>query len=252
MLARLRKALLAAAALSAAGNALGQDYDACVALAERAPHAGLAHAERWAQEGGGAPATHCAAVALTALGATRRAAERLTALATAPDAGPAPTRAAILAQAGALWLALGDVGAALAALDRAVALDPQAIGPRRTRAAAAMADGRPVEAARDLTAALAATPGDAGLLTARSAAWLAAQNAAAALTDANAAVAAMRKTDAGEADTAAALLGRGRALAALGRADAARAALLDAVAADRDGPTAAVARDALQDLDPPG
>ncbi|MEL7028537.1 MAG: NAD(P)-dependent oxidoreductase, partial [Pseudomonadota bacterium] len=56
--------------------------------------------------GGGAPARHCAALSLLALGAEEEAAARLEQLALRPDAGGEAARAAILGQAG--WRALGE------------------------------------------------------------------------------------------------------------------------------------------------
>jgi len=241
----------AAVLLLAAAPAAAMDYGACLEAARAAPDRALAEARRWADEGGGPAAGHCAAVALVELGALTVAARALAGLAGDPAAGDAATRAQLLTQAGGLWLEAGDPAAALTALDAALALDPAAPPALAARAEALMADGRPGAAAEHLTAAIRAAGPRPTLLLARSAARRAAGDAAGALADADAALA--RQAGAREAGAqklvAEALYHRGAALAALGRAPAARAALLDAIDAGRGGPVEARARETLEDLE---
>ena len=231
----------AAILVLAAAPAAAMDYAGCLEAARAAPDRALAEARRWADEGGGPAADHCAAVALVELGALTVAAQALVDLAGDPAAGDAATRAQLLTQAGGLWLESGDPEAALAALDAALALDPDAPQALAARAEALMADDRPAAAAEHLSAAIRAVGPAPTLLLARSAARRAAGDATGALADADAALA--------QETGAEALYHRGAALAALGRAPAARLALLDAIDAGRGGPVETRAREALEDLE---
>jgi tetratricopeptide (TPR) repeat protein len=144
----------------------------------------------------------------------------------------------MLEQAAGFWLDAGETALAGEALDRAVALAPEAPGPRALRAELALRAGRFAEAEADLGVALAAWPGDAALLTRRAAARRLGGDPGGALADAISA-----------GDGPAALVERGLAQAALGRRDAAIESWFAAIAADApDGPAALRARDALQGL----
>lgn len=230
-------AMLAALASSVAA----QDYDACIARLSRDPQAALAYAEAWARDTGAPAAAHCAAMALAATGAHRMAAQRLADLAARPVA-PAATRAEMLEQAAGLWLDAGDVGLALAAVERALKLVPGHPGALAARADARAAEGDFRGAAADLGQALAQAPGNPALLTLRAAALRHAGDDKGALRDAKAALAAAP-------GSAAALFEIGAAQAALGEPGAARAAWLAAIRADPESDAAERAQMSIQALD---
>lgn len=185
----LRCGLAAAAALLAftpPPGALAQteDYAACLQSAEVDPAATRDRASRWARLGGGAPARHCAAIALIGLGADEMAARELTELGSAPGALPAADRASALILAGDLWMAVGAPEAARKAFRGAESLtpeDPRAlIGVARVEAALQNLPG----AVRLLGEALSLTPDNPEALTLRAAAQRRLGRPEAALTDA--------------------------------------------------------------------
>lgn len=121
-------AVAAAAAASAQGTAPGaasRTYQSCMVEARQAPGAGLATAKAWQARGGGAPARHCAAVAMIGLGRYADAAGELQKLADDRKDRRAPTlRVDLLGQAANAWLIAGQPDMARRALDRALALRP--------------------------------------------------------------------------------------------------------------------------------
>ncbi len=214
-------------------------YENCLSLADRDPDAALDLATKWSKAHGGAPADHCAAVALVSLKRYPEAAARLDALGRAPDLGS--LRAAVFDQAGNAWMLAGDAGKAAASFSAALALsanDPD-IYADLARAQAMLKQWDEVES--DLNAALALAPRRADLLILRASAREAQGKLLAARDDANAALRLDPKS-------AGALIQRG---------DIARDAG-DLVAARRDfeaaiklgGGTAEAARQALTDLGP--
>jgi Flp pilus assembly protein TadD len=148
----------------------GSDYERCMALAVIEPARAHAEAERWVAEGGGDAARHCAATALLQLGEIERAAEILEALGREALA-PADARAALLAQAGQLWLALGRPDRAYAAATLGLAArmdDPELL---TDRAIAAASQGRFEEAVDDLSRVVDLRPDRAEPLVLRASAW---------------------------------------------------------------------------------
>ena len=85
---------------------------------------GRAGAQRWASEGGGAPAQHCLAIADLAAGFPKLAAIRLRELAERSDAGDETARARVLAEAALAWLEAGEIREAENALAAAKARAP--------------------------------------------------------------------------------------------------------------------------------
>lgn len=79
-------------------------YRDCLARVDKDPQQAFEFAITWRDEGGGAPAHHCVAMALLQQGHIEEAALRLEKLALRPDAGGSNDRAEILAQAGHAWL----------------------------------------------------------------------------------------------------------------------------------------------------
>lgn len=86
----------------------GERYADCVRLIAEDLVIGRRAAERWASEGGGAPALHCLAVADLASGLPRLAAVRLTEISERGDAGDSRARARLLAEATLAWIDARD------------------------------------------------------------------------------------------------------------------------------------------------
>ena len=125
--------LLLAALLLPGGPALAQieekidhafQYESCMKLAQSLPEEAYESALAWQDRGGGAPAQHCAAVALLALAQYRDAGERFEALAGSMDSEQRENRVGALAQAGQAWLLAGDLERAHAAQSAALEIMP--------------------------------------------------------------------------------------------------------------------------------
>lgn len=101
-----------------------QGYRACLDAARRDPETGFEAAIAWRDEGGGPPARHCVALALFGLGQFREAATRLESLAGEMPAASEREQAAILGQAGSVWLHAGDLTRAHTVLSQALDFDP--------------------------------------------------------------------------------------------------------------------------------
>lgn len=99
-------------------------YADCVKLIVDDLTIGRRAAERWASEGGGAPALHCLAVAELASGLPKLAAIRLTEISERADAGDARARARLLAEAALAWIDAREYEEAEAAIDGAKLLTP--------------------------------------------------------------------------------------------------------------------------------
>ena len=139
--------LAAVCGLPAADAAIAQvvdhagEYQACLALVERAPSDALAGALAWEAVGGGPGARHCAAAAHYRLGNYDEAAARFIDLA-AETVAERPAAAADLYDQGArAALYLNDVETALLAAARAVALAPDLPTYQITRSYALAATG---------------------------------------------------------------------------------------------------------------
>jgi tetratricopeptide (TPR) repeat protein len=128
-------------------------YDNCLSLANLNPAPALGVANKWVEERGGAPAQHCAALALVGLKHYPEAAEKLDALGRAPGMGD--LRASLFDQAGNAWMLAGEISKAVGSFQAALALssnDADLYGDL-ARAQAMQSDWPEVEA--DLNAALA-------------------------------------------------------------------------------------------------
>jgi hypothetical protein len=142
-------------------------YTRCLGQVPLNAQDALESALKWIGEGGGAPAKHCHALALMAVGQPAEAATRLEALAKARGAFGDALRQQILDQAGNAWLIAGNVQAAVADFTAALELARLAkLGPAAQatalgdRARAQILAGKLKEARADLGAAigLMATP----------------------------------------------------------------------------------------------
>jgi tetratricopeptide (TPR) repeat protein len=169
-----------------------KEYRACIALTHRDAWAAYEAAAQWGRRGGGRAAQHCAALALLEAGRLDQAALQLEALAAnlPHDGKPSPVDA--LAQAANVWLLAGrldrartavdlalqaepdhpgllvdrarilaetaDFAAALADLDRAVAIDPKDDDAAAFRASALRRLNRPAAALKAAERALSLNP----------------------------------------------------------------------------------------------
>lgn len=175
-----------------------REYRECLSAAKKRPEQAFERAIGWAGLGGGAPASHCAAVALIELGQYEEAARRLEKLAEEVEQ-TAEFKASLLGQAGqallladkpedadrlltaaielnaadaSLWIdraqavaARGGFGDAIRDLDRAHELNPRDADTLVFRASAFRQLDRLKDAAQDLAAALERDPNHAeGLL----------------------------------------------------------------------------------------
>ncbi|HWY61136.1 MAG TPA: tetratricopeptide repeat protein [Rhizomicrobium sp.] len=130
-----------------------QRYDNCLSLANLDPAAALGAAGKWANERGGPPAQHCAAVALVGLKRYAEAAAKLDSLARAPGMGD--LRSSLFDQAGNAWMLQGEISKAVESFQAALALSASDadLYADLARAQAMQSDWPEVES--DLNAALA-------------------------------------------------------------------------------------------------
>lgn len=182
---------LAAAPAFAQQGAADARYDRCLDLTETQAEAALNEAFAWADQGGGARARHCIAIAYLRLGDEEEAAARLEALAGDPLFAAQAPRAELLRQAAASWLVAGDLARARDAATRALTVSPSAdLHVLRAQALMEAQDYRAAE--MDLDEALALDAAHAQALTLRAVARMARGDLAAAQADAEAAIEADR------------------------------------------------------------
>jgi len=143
-------------------------YEHCLSLANLNPTAALGVAAAWSKAKGGAPAQHCAAMALVELKHYPEAAARLDALGQAPGMGS--LRATAFDQAGNAWMLAGDAGKAVASFSAALALSGNDADLYADLARAQAMRKSWSEAESDLNAALALQPGRVDLLILRASA----------------------------------------------------------------------------------
>lgn len=147
-------------------------YAECMDLVGSDPERGYEYGLAWRFEGGGAPARHCVAAGLVALGEFEEGAARLEEAALAPDAGDAAVRAEILLQSADAWLAANAPAEAERALSQGLRVLP---GDADLLIARGLARGLLSDyeaAARDLSIALAERPDDGVALRLRAEAYL--------------------------------------------------------------------------------
>lgn len=143
-------------------------YDDCLSQAGLNPPVAFASATKWISEHGGAPAEHCAAVALVGMKRYDEGAARLDNLGHAPGMGA--LRPQLFDQAGNAWMLAGDTGKAVASFQSALTLsasDPDLYADLAR--AQAMNDEWPAVES-DLNAALAIQPKRPDLLVLRASA----------------------------------------------------------------------------------
>lgn len=133
--------------------AVGEEYEACLALLRTDPEGAIARAGAWEEQGGGEGARHCLALGLLAAGEPDRAAGRLERLAASSKAS-APARAGVYAQAAQAWMMANAPNRAYGASTLALSLLPDDSALLVDRAVAAAALGRYNEALQDLDRAV--------------------------------------------------------------------------------------------------
>ncbi|MBM3489012.1 MAG: hypothetical protein FJX68_00960 [Alphaproteobacteria bacterium] len=126
---RSRTGAVALAALMLPAGAAGADqageYHTCLKLVGRDAAQAFEAALAWRERGGGAPARHCAALALVQLGLYAEAAARLEELAAALPAEGRVRAAEVLAQAANAWLLAEQIERAEGAARAAAAWAPE-------------------------------------------------------------------------------------------------------------------------------
>ena len=223
-------------------SAVSEPYDDCVLLVTTDPARAEIEALGWIEDGGGAPARHCRALALLAQGADRRAAELIIEIATDDRTLPDEVRSAMLIEAGEIYLGLGETALGHNAASRALQLAPAPRAALTLSARLKAEEGKWSGAVSDLDGALADGEPDAELLVLRASARLRLGERAAARADLIWATEIAPKM-------ASVWLERGALEAATDDRDAARAAWLRAIELDRDGIVGAAARLSLQKME---
>lgn len=161
----------AAAPVRLSELASSEAYTHCIQLARKDPQSGFEAAITWRDEGGGAAAHHCTAMALVNLGQYADAASRLETLAGDMKGFDARERAAVLGQSGRVWLRAGRAERALAALSAAIGLAPADAELHIDRGEVRAAAGQLWEAIDDFNAALDLAPDNVDALIFRGAAY---------------------------------------------------------------------------------
>lgn len=173
----------AGAAPSGAGH-----YQRCLADSSGNPAAALADAEAWAKAGGGAPAQHCAALALVSLKRYAEAGSRLDKIAGGPEKLDAQFRTELYDQAGNAWLLAGDGARAVQSFSGALTLSGGDADLFSDLARAQAMRRNWPEVVLDLNAALQLSPRRADLLVLRASARRALKHYQDALADTEAAL----------------------------------------------------------------
>jgi tetratricopeptide (TPR) repeat protein len=152
--------LLAPQAQAAGDPRNAARLEACMTKAEVKPEEALEDGFVWRSRGGGTFAEQCIAIARIESGDIAGGAERLTALAFAPDAGETDQRVLIMARGANAWLMIEQFNAAQKVLDAALKLKPGEPDLLIDRARAKAGQGLWAEAQVDLTACLSMRPLD--------------------------------------------------------------------------------------------
>lgn len=166
--------------LSAGAQSGDQDWDAvdaeryrtCLTMVGTDPDDAYEDGLAWVFEAGGAPAKHCVAVALIALGHEEEGAARLEEVAFSRELSDPDVKIELLSQSAASWMAAENAVEAHRVLTLALELNPMEPDVLIDRALASAAEDDYSAAAQDLSLALAERPEDALALRLRAEAWL--------------------------------------------------------------------------------
>lgn len=99
-------------------------YNDCLKLVTDDLEIGRVAAQQWAEEGGGALAHHCLAIADIAAGFPKLGAARLASISERKDAGDPKTRALVLGEAALAWLDGNETDLAETAIEKALEFAP--------------------------------------------------------------------------------------------------------------------------------
>ena len=149
--------VLPGSALAATADGLPSDrarYDQCIAATEANPEQAFEEALIWRDQGGGAPAEHCVAMALLGLGHVGEAAVRLDTLAREYSGATQDLRSDLMVQAGEAWLLARRSDLAEASFSAALMLTPRESDVWAARARARAMEGEWKNAESDLDAAI--------------------------------------------------------------------------------------------------
>ncbi|PQA86516.1 tetratricopeptide repeat protein [Hyphococcus luteus] len=138
---------------ASAQERLDPRYVDCVEFLKADLELGRIAAQQWVDEGGGAPARHCLAIADLEAGFPKLAALRLEEIAQRKDAGDDYVRARLYSQAAEAWLEAEETGHAEAALEKALALVPDSAELHLTAGKVYAAQERWQDAIEAITAA---------------------------------------------------------------------------------------------------
>ena len=235
----------AAAAQRLADLAPAEAYRTCIQRARQSPGDGFEAAIAWRDEGGGAAAQHCTAMALVNLGQFADAASRLETLVAEMKDFSAGERAEVLSQAGRAWQRAGDPERARAAATSAIRLAPERGDLYVDRGELLATNGALWEAIDDFNAALERAPNDLDALIFRGAAYRLLETPELARVDLEAALA--RDTDNPDA-----LVELGAVELQQGNRDTARQRWLRAISVAPASPAADAARHWLETIDVKG
>lgn len=217
-------------------------YDACITAALDDPKEGFNRAIEWRDTGGGAPAKHCVAVSLYALGEYGEAATRLEALVNEGKTLPKSLRVALLGQAGEAWMAFDQYARAKAVFSAALKLSPNDVGLLMQRSLAQAWAEEYFEAIDDLNRIIELKPGHADALAFRATAYRYVGSHELAADDVERALKA-------HPNHLGALLERGILKRLKGNKKAARADWMSVIRLSPDSPAAEAARSNLEKLD---
>lgn len=227
--------------LPGSAHALGSMAE-CMQRITEDPQRAREEAAQWLVLGGGAEARACEARALEALGARVTAAAILAEVAADWGNGlPAFSRAAMMRDAGRLWLAEGNFAVAEQALTQAIAIGLDDADTRVMRAEARGRQGLWSGAIDDLNTALAENADRPDLLSLRAAAHRKFGDPASALADADAALAILPTYPE-------AMFEKGAALAVAGRVPEALEVWFELIRLHPDSRMAELARRNIQQL----
>lgn len=221
-------------------------YRQCLQMVNRNADRAYTEARLWRDQGGGAAAEHCAAMALARLGHFEKAAQQLTRIAGSKAHVDPELRAEIFGQAGLLWLMKGKPEPAHEAFSQALLTAPPGDPARAQylfdRAQAAANLGRWRDTVNDLTQTLALGSARADAFVLRARAHRALGDLTSAWNDVNAALNL-------EPENAQALLERGQVRRDRGDAKGARADWLRAKSLAEESEIKEAARHKLAELD---
>jgi tetratricopeptide (TPR) repeat protein len=145
-------------AIPMAALAQAERYESCLDLVESQPLAAYEEALAWEAQGGGAPAKHCIASALLAMGSLQRGADRLEDLGHAPDLMDDRVRVGIFDQAAEAFLQLHQPDRALRSIEAGLKLRPHDLELQIKQARALSELGKETEARTALDKVLRARP----------------------------------------------------------------------------------------------